>query len=110
MPEHTVFVITTDGAENASRRYSPAQVKDMIEERKKDGWEFLFLGANIDAIETASCLGIDSDRAVDYRADSVGTQISFCAMSDAICRVRKNRDIDYGWKSEIEADFKSRQN
>ena len=75
VPEHTVFVITTDGMENASRSYSAEKVKQMIEkEKSKYGWEFLFLGANIDAVETAGRLGIEADRAANYMADSRGTR------------------------------------
>ena len=73
VPEHTMFVITTDGMENASRRYNSEKVKQMIERQKaKYGWEFLFLGANIDAVETASQFGIGADRAVNYQCDSEG--------------------------------------
>lgn len=89
VPEHTMFVITTDGMENASRYYSSDKVKKMIERQKvKYGWEFLFLGANIDAVETASHFGIGADRAVNYNSDSEGTALNYEVVSDAICSVR----------------------
>ena len=85
IPEHTIFIITTDGMENASHQYNREKIKAMIERQKtKYGWEFLFLGANIDAIETARSYGIDQDRAVEYNCDSVGTGLNFEAMSEAI--------------------------
>ena len=89
VPEHTLFVITTDGLENASRHYDIDRVKSMIERRKKKyGWEFMFLGANIDAVETAGWIGIDADRAVNYRCDGIGTALNFEVLSDAISDVR----------------------
>ena len=86
VPEHTLFVITTDGMENASRRYTAPQVREMIQRQKeKYGWEFLFLGANIDAVETAGRFGIDADRAVDYVPDGRGTELNFRMMKIYIC-------------------------
>lgn len=85
VPEHTLFVITTDGNENASRRFSSDEVKRMIERHKEaDGWEFLFFGANIDAVQTAARYGIEEDRAANYDADSEGTEILFNTISDQI--------------------------
>ena len=90
VPEHTMFVITTDGQENASHRYSSAQVKKMIERQKeKYGWEFLFIGANIDAVETAARYGISRDRAVNYNADGEGTHILYESVAKAVCNVSK---------------------
>ena len=110
VPEHTVFVITTDGMENASREYSAERVKKMIEQQKeKAGWEFLFLGANIDAVGTAASFGIGADRAVDYRSDSTGTQLNFSVLSDAISSVRSSAPLKSDWKKRIEEDFKSRK-
>lgn len=110
VPEHTIFIITTDGMENASQTYTSEQVKAMIEEKKESsGWEFLFLGANIDAVETAGRIGITSDRAVDYTCDEVGTALNFEAMSDAICEVRAARPLGASWKSAIEKDHKTRK-
>ena len=110
VPEHTMFVITTDGMENASRHYTAEKVKKMIErKKKKHDWEFLFLGANIDAVETAKNYGIDESRAVNYHSDSAGTSINYEAMSDAISTVRKNAPLTSGWKAKIDKDFKSRK-
>jgi uncharacterized protein YegL len=92
-PEKTLFIITTDGMENASRRYSYDKVKKMVENAKKEhGWEFLFLGANIDAIEVAGRFGIDADRAVNYECDSEGTEVNFRAMACAVSAVRKAKN------------------
>lgn len=108
VPEHTMFVITTDGMENASRLYDSDTVKQMVERQKaKYGWEFLFLGANIDAVETAKSFGIAEDRAVTYCADSVGTQINFSAVSDTVSCVRENIPLPTSWKSKIEKYRKS---
>lgn len=108
VPESTVFVITTDGMENASREFSSAKVKKMIEKQKSEGWEFLFIAANIDAVETASGFGIDIDRAVNYHADKKGTGVLFEAVGAAIGSMRKQRTISKEWSAEIEDDFKSR--
>lgn len=109
VPEHTMFVITTDGLENASRRYTSDKVKQMIERQKeKYGWEFLFLGANIDAVETAKSFGISEDRAVNYHADSKGTQLNYQVVSDAICAMRCSRSLSAGWKDRIDEDYKKR--
>lgn len=110
VPEHTLFVITTDGMENASRRYSAQRVKEMIQRQKeKYGWEFLFLGANIDAVETAGSLGIDPDRAVNYHCDSAGTRLNYEVVSDAVAAVRCSAPLDEHWKDAIEEDFRNRQ-
>jgi len=109
-PEHTLFVITTDGMENASRRYTYDQVRRMIERQKeKYGWEFLFLGANIDAAKEAKRFGIQEDRAVRYHSDSMGTELNFEAMNDAMCDVRAARPIRSSWKKRIEEDFRKRK-
>lgn len=109
MPEHTLFVITTDGMENASRRYSSDQVKRMIEhEKKKYGWEFLFLGANIDAVEPLDISGIDADRAVNYRSDSEGTTLNYQVVSEAISVVRGSATLEADWKKRIDEDYKKR--
>lgn len=110
VPEHTLFVITTDGMENASRRYSSEQVKTMIKRQKeKYGWEFLFIGANIDAVETAARYGIDEDRAVNYMADQEGTQILYESVSEAVCNVRSNRKLSKAWSQNINNDYQSRK-
>ena len=110
VPEHTLFVITTDGMENASRRYSAQRVKEMIRRQKeKYGWEFLFLGANIDAVETAGHLGIAPDRAVNYHCDSEGTRLNYQVLSQAVSAVRCSAPLDGHWKDAIEEDFRKRQ-
>ena len=110
VPEHTLFVITTDGMENASRRYDSEKVKKMIERQKeKRGWEFLFLGANIDAVETAKHFGISEDRAVNYHSDSEGTQLNYEVLSEAICSVRCSAPLDANWKNRIDEDYESRK-
>ena len=109
VPEHTLFVITTDGYENASHRYTSEQVKKMIERQKeKYGWEFLFIGANIDAVETASRFGIDQDRAVNYHADSDGTHILYKTVAEAVCSVRASAPLESDWSKEINADYQRR--
>ena len=115
VPEKTLFIITTDGMENASRHYSYDKVKHMIERQKsKFGWEFLFLGANIDAIEVAGRFGIRPERAVNYNCDSAGTTVNYSALSKAVSRVRhwsvEEIDLALGcdWKEEIEEDYKKR--
>lgn len=114
-PEKTLFIITTDGMENSSRRYSFDQVKKMVERQKeKYGWEFLFLGANIDAISVAGRFGIHADRAVNYECDAKGTEVNCRALSKVISRVRNckreemNEALSSEWKEEIEADHKAR--
>jgi hypothetical protein len=108
-PAHTVFVITTDGMENASRRYTSDEVKAMVERQKtKYGWEFLFLGANIDAVETAARFGIGRDRSVNFHNDARGQALNYRAVSDAVCKVRSNAPLADSWKDDIEADFRSR--
>ena len=110
IPEHTIFIITTDGMENASHQYNREKIKAMIERQKtKYGWEFLFLGANIDAIETARSYGIDQDRAVEYNCDSVGTGLNFEAMSEAITTMRCSAPLTADWKKKVEADRKKRK-
>lgn len=110
VPEHTLFVITTDGMENASRRYNAQRVKEMIEhEKEKYGWEFLFLGANIDAVETARHFGIGQERAVSYRSDHAGTKLNYEVISEAVCQMRSHAAIPPAWKAPIEADMKKRK-
>ena len=109
VPEHTIFVITTDGMENASHKYSSDKVKKMIERQKEQyGWEFLFIGANIDAVETAAQYGISKDRAVNYNADEVGTKILYETVSKAVCDVRYSLSIDDDWSKDIDEDYKRR--
>ena len=115
-PEKTLFIITTDGQENASKRYSYKKVKHMVERQKeKFGWEFLFLGANIDAAAEASRFGIKANRAVNYHCDSEGTAVNYKALSRAVSRVRScesatvvNSALD-GWDEDIRADYMKRR-
>ncbi len=110
VPEHTVFVITTDGMENASRRYDAEQVKRMIEhEKEKYGWEFLFLAANIDAVTTAKRFGIGEDRAVNYHADRQGTAVIYDTVAEAVCQVRANAPLASGWSKRINEDYQNRK-
>ena len=110
VPEHTMFIITTDGMENASHRYSSDDVKRMIERQKeKYGWEFLFIGANIDAVETAKKYGIGEDRAVNYVADSKGTDVLYKAVGYAVSNMRASAPISREWRDEIESDYKARK-
>ncbi|MBE6999188.1 MAG: VWA domain-containing protein [Ruminococcaceae bacterium] len=110
VPANTLFVITTDGRENASTRYSAEEIRAKIQEKKaKSGWEFLFIGANIDAVETAAHFGIDEDRAVNYHADPLGTQAVYDSVSDAVSSVRESRPLKSGWSARIDQDYKSRK-
>ena len=110
VPGHTMFVITTDGMENASHRYTSAEVKRMIERQKEQyGWEFLFIGANIDAVETAGRIGITADRAANYHADSQGTAVVFEAVCRSIGHVRAGMTPDADWNESINADYNGRK-
>ena len=109
VPEKTLFIITTDGYENASRRYDYEKVRHMIQhEKEKYGWEFLFLGANIDAAAEAKRFGISEDRAVTYKCDAAGTALNYDVISEAVCHVRASRPLSAGWKARIDADVKKR--
>ena len=110
-PEKTLFIITTDGMENASRRYSAERVKGMIRRHTEQyGWEFLFLGANIDAVETAGRMGIAPERAVNYHSDSDGTRLNYEVLSQTISAVRSNAPLSADWKEKIEQDYQARKN
>ena len=109
VPEHTMFIITTDGMENASQRYSSDEVKKMIERQKeKYGWEFLFICANIDAVETARRYGINEDRAVNYNADAKGTGILYESVACAVTNVRKCAPLDNSWREKMDKDYEKR--
>lgn len=107
--DKVLFVITTDGYENASKEYSYEKIKKMItKQQDKHGWEFLFLGANIDAAAEAQKVGIKANRAVNYCADSIGTCMNFDAVSNVACSIRKNQEVHENWKEEIEAYAKKK--
>lgn len=107
--DKVLFVITTDGMENASREFTADKIKKMVlNQKEKYGWEFLFLGANIDAISTAARFGIDEDFAVDYHADQEGTQLNYEAVNEAVVNLRNGRKIDRSWKKGIERDYNRR--
>lgn len=109
-PARTLFVITTDGMENASRRYDAGRVREMIRRQtERYGWEFLFLGANIDAVQTAGRFGIDADRAANYHSDSRGTALNYDVLGDAIHAVRGGRPLDSNWKQRIDKDYQGRK-
>lgn len=109
-PAHTLFIITTDGMENASSQYSADQVRSMVEHQKaKYGWEFLFLGANIDAVETARRYGIDASRTTRYHNDPRGVATTYQSMGEAVNTIRNGRNLDRSWKKQTEEDFANRK-
>ena len=107
--DNVIFVIITDGEENSSRRFSARKVKQMIShEQEKYGWEFIFLGANIDAVKTAGHYGIKANRASNFVCDPVGVEVNFCCVSDAVSAIREDGCIPDGWDAEIKKDYKQR--
>lgn len=111
-PNKTLCIITTDGMENSSRYYSYERVKEMIErQQKRFGWEFIFLGANIDAISMAGRFGIDDSHAVNYHADAKGTALNYEVLSEAICHVRiaPEASLSADWKEKIDKDYERRK-
>ncbi|MDD3998392.1 MAG: VWA domain-containing protein [Sphaerochaetaceae bacterium] len=109
-PDHTVFIITTDGMENSSRFYQADRVRSMVERQKNNySWEFLFLGANIDAVETARRYGIDVNKSVRYHNDAKGVAMNYRVMERAIRMVRSDMVLDSGWKEDAEDDFEKRK-
>ncbi len=107
--EKVLFVITTDGMENASREFSYARVRELVEKQKQKGWEFLFLGANIDAVETAGKFGIDEDRAANFHADKEGLKQNFMGVNDAVSGLRACNAVPASWKEGIEKDYTGRK-
>ena len=107
-PDKVLFVITTDGIENSSREYSCAKIKKMVEEHKSKGWEFIFLGANIDAIDVAERFGIDADRAQNYHADNQGTRLNFEVAARTIASYHETGVLHDNWSAEIEEDYRRR--
>lgn len=109
VPEKTMFIITTDGYENASKCYDYEKVRKMIEwQKEKYSWEFLFLGANIDAAAEARRFGIGADRAVNYKCDEAGTALNYEVISEAVCSVRASRPLSADWKKRIDEDVRKR--
>ena len=110
VPEHTIFIITTDGMENASYRYSSREIKEKIQRQtEKYGWEFIFLGANIDAAKEAARFGIGKDHAANYHADSQGTGVIYETVSEAITQVRCcAAPLSADWKRQVDEDYKKR--
>jgi len=107
--DKVLFVIITDGMENASKEYTAEQVRALVERQKEELlWEFIFLGANIDAIATAGKFGIKADRAVDFHSDTIGTHLSYNTVCDVVTQLRGQGQVDPQWKDKIEADFKKR--
>ncbi len=110
VPEKTIFVITTDGMENASTIYSASKVRQMIRhEQDKYGWEFLFLGANIDVVETARRYGLREGHAVRFHNDKAGIELNYKVMSETIAHVRECKEVPTGWLNEIDEDYKGRK-
>lgn len=109
-PERTLFIITTDGMENASRKYGYEKVKRMIERQKERyGWEFLFLGANMDAVSVAGRFGIAPERAVRFHCDEKGSELNYRVLSETIANVRCGAPMEASWKEEIERDYEERK-
>jgi len=109
-PEKTLVVITTDGMENSSREFNKEKVKELVERMKRDyGWEFIFLGANIDSIKTAGGIGISADRTANYHADSIGTAVNFNVVAKVVSQLRTNRRLSDDWKDEIDHDYRERK-
>lgn len=107
--DKVLFIITTDGYENASKEYTYDKIKSMINEQKeKYGWEFIFMGANIDAIKEAGKFGIDKNNAVNYHSDRVGTNLCYETMGAIISQVRHNKKLSSTWKDSIDKDYNSR--
>lgn len=109
IPKKTIVVIITDGMENASIEYDYESVKRLIDKQKELGWEFIFLGANIDVCKEASKFGIDKDNAVRYCCDSKGVDLNYSALADAICEVRKEGKLNKNWRCKIDNDYKKRE-
>ena len=106
VPEHTLFIITTDGMENASHRYGADEVRRMISDRKEQGWEFLFLGANIDAVRTGARFGIAANRVANYKADGAGTELLYETVAAAVSSVRRSAPMAEDWNERLNRDSK----
>ena len=109
VPEHTLVVITTDGLENASRHYTASQIKQLIEAQKEAGWEFLFFGANIDAVDVGHDLGIAKERVANFNNDAKGINLNFAVVSEAVSCLRTGKHLKADWKKKIDEDYKNRK-
>ncbi len=109
VPGKTMVVITTDGLENSSKEFGYDAVKKLVERQKELGWEFIFLGANIDVYKEASRFGVDADKAVNYHCDSAGVGLNYEALSCAITEVKRKGSLGKAWRKEIDADFANRK-
>lgn len=110
VPSKTLFIITTDGLENSSKEFSCKKVKELIEQQKEEGWEFIFLGANIDSVKEATKFGIDSNMSVNYCCDAKGINLNYEALEFAISSIRESGKVDETWRSKIDNDYKKRNN
>lgn len=108
-PDKTLFVITTDGMENSSQHFDYNEIKKLVEAQKESGWEFIFLGANIDAIGTARHLGINAERAVNYHSDSIGTKAIFSGVSNFMSCFAEMPQVDDSWREIIDEDYEKRK-
>jgi len=108
VPAHTIFIITTDGHENASRQFGYSDIKKQIEQKKELGWEFIFLGANIDAVTEGAKMGISAERSVGYVSDSIGTNVLYESISDPLSAMRRNEKINKSWRKRLDDDKKKR--
>ncbi len=109
VPSKTMFIITTDGMENSSREFNYAKIKSLIEEKQKLGWEFIFIGANMDAVTEGAKFGIAAERAVNYHADKIGTGNLFEAVSASVSEMRNSRNVSNAWRKNIDKDYNNRK-
>ncbi len=109
VPENTIIAITTDGYENASKCFTSQAIKELIEKKKKDGWQFIFMAANIDAVETAASFGIDKDHSANYYQDSYGTDLSYGSMNKFVTNLRCGLNFTTDWKKDVEDHYKKKK-
>ena len=108
-PARTMFIVTTDGMENASTRYTADQVRAMVKQQEEAGWAFVFLGANIDAVQVADGLGIRADHAVEFACDAAGVRENFASLSHMTCAFAHTGIVGAGWKTKISEHLAKRQ-
>ena len=109
VPAKTMFIITTDGMENSSREFNYKNIKSMIQAKQELGWEFIFIGANIDAVTEGEKFGIAAERAVNYIADAAGTSALFGSVSASISEMRSSRKISSKWRETLDDDYENRK-